>query len=318
MKKIVWISSYPKSGNTFLRAMLSAFFYSKEGIFKQDYLKNISEFPRDFFDFKSSNNFLNEIKEYEKIQKKISSTDKEVIFLKTHLANLVINETFQTINKDFTLCSIYIVRDPRNVILSLKNHYNLDIKKSLSLLTNDKNFISMNNKNSSKGYTLTLDWASNYLSWKNQKNINTIFVKFEDLVFEQEKAFSYILNKLKKFVNFEIDQKKTCFTFNTLQQVRKQFPSDELMVILGTDQFEKLNSWKYCRELARICQFLVFSRHSHQVTPPTIPHLSYQHMNNELIDCSSTEIRNRIKNNQSIEEMIPDIAYPTFKDFLSN
>ena len=208
MKKIVWISSYPKSGNTFLRAMLSAFFYSKEGIFKQDYLKNISEFPRDFFDFKSSNNFLNEIKEYEKIQKKISSTDKEVIFLKTHLANLVINETFQTINKDFTLCSIYIVRDPRNVILSLKNHYNLDIKKSLSLLTNDKNFISMNNKNSSKGYTLTLDWASNYLSWKNQKNINTIFVKFEDLVFEQEKAFSYILNKLKKFVNFEIDQKK--------------------------------------------------------------------------------------------------------------
>ena len=52
MKKIIWISSYPKSGNTFLRAMLSAFFYSKDGTFKQDYLKNISEFPRDFFDFK--------------------------------------------------------------------------------------------------------------------------------------------------------------------------------------------------------------------------------------------------------------------------
>ena len=32
MKKIVWISSYPKSGNTFLRAMLSAFFYSKDGL----------------------------------------------------------------------------------------------------------------------------------------------------------------------------------------------------------------------------------------------------------------------------------------------
>ena len=35
MKKIIWISSYPKSGNTFLRAMLSAFFYSEDGIFKQ-------------------------------------------------------------------------------------------------------------------------------------------------------------------------------------------------------------------------------------------------------------------------------------------
>jgi len=208
MKKIVWISSYPKSGNTFLRAMLSAFFYSKEGIFKQKYLENIFEFPRDFFDFKSSNNFLNEVKEYEKIQKKISNTDKEVIFLKTHSANLSIKKIFPTINKDCSMCCIYIVRDPRNVILSLKNHYNLDIKKCLHLLINDKNFIFTNDKDLSKGYTLTLDWGSNYLSWKNQKDINTIFVKFEDLVFDQEKTFTYILNKLKKFVNLEIDKKK--------------------------------------------------------------------------------------------------------------
>ncbi len=208
MKKIIWISSYPKSGNTFLRAMLSAFFYSEDGIFKQDYLKNIAEFPRDFFDLKSSNNFLNEIKEYEEIQKKISSTDKEIIFLKTHLANLTINKIFPTINKDYSMCSIYIVRDPRNVILSLKNHYNLDIKECLNFLMNEKNFICMKNKDLSKGYTLLLDWASNYLSWKNQKNINTIFVKFEDLVLDQEKTFIYILNELKKFMNLNIDQKK--------------------------------------------------------------------------------------------------------------
>ena len=80
MKKIIWISSYPKSGNTFLRAMLSAFFYSKDGIFKQDYLKNVAEFPRDFFDLKSSNNFLNEIKEYEKIQKKYLALIKKLFF----------------------------------------------------------------------------------------------------------------------------------------------------------------------------------------------------------------------------------------------
>ena len=98
MKKIVWISSYPKSGNTFLRAMLSAFFYSKDGTFKQDYLKNISEFPRDFFDFKP--------KIISSFSKKDICTDKEVIFLKTHSANLIINETFPTINKEQ-----YVVRD---------------------------------------------------------------------------------------------------------------------------------------------------------------------------------------------------------------
>ena len=166
MKKIIWISSYPKSGNTFLRAMLSAFFYSEDGIFKQDYLKNIAEFPRDFFELKPSNNFLSEIEEYETVQRKISSTNKEIIFLKTHLANLAVNKIIPTINIDCSMCAIYIVRDPRNVILSLKNHYNLGIKECLNFLMNDKNFICIKNKDLSKGYTPILDWSSNYLSWR--------------------------------------------------------------------------------------------------------------------------------------------------------
>ena len=244
MKKIIWISSYPKSGNTFLRAMLSAFFYSEDGIFKQDYLKNIAEFPRDFFDLKSSNNFLNEIKEYEKIQKKISNTDKEVVFLKTHLANLTINKIFPTINQDYSMCSIYIIRDPRNVILSLKNHYNLNIKECLNFLMNDKNFICMKNKDLSKGYTLILDWASNYLSWKNQKNINTIFIKFEDLVLDQEKTFIYILNKLKKFMNLNIDKKKiqnvvktTNFKYLRQLEEKEGFIENKIMGIQGNKNY---------------------------------------------------------------------------------
>ena len=44
---IFWIASYPKSGNTWLRALLSSYFYSEEGIFNQDLLKNIeSEYKK--------------------------------------------------------------------------------------------------------------------------------------------------------------------------------------------------------------------------------------------------------------------------------
>ena len=244
MKKIIWISSYPKSGNTFLRAMLSAYFYSEDGIFKQDYLKNIAEFPRDFFELKLSNNFLNEIEEYETIQKKISNTSKEIIFLKTHLANLTVNKIIPTINKDYSMCAIYIVRDPRNVILSLKNHYNLGIKECLNFLMNNKNFISIQNKDLSKGYTPILDWSSNYLSWKKQQNINTIFIKFENLVFDQEKTFIYILNKLKKFINLEIDQKKieniiktTKFKYLRQLEEKEGFIENKIMGIQNNDRF---------------------------------------------------------------------------------
>ena len=36
---IFWIASYPKSGNTWLRALLSAYYYSESGVFDESLLK---------------------------------------------------------------------------------------------------------------------------------------------------------------------------------------------------------------------------------------------------------------------------------------
>ena len=42
---ILWIASYPKSGNTWLRTLLSDYYYSADGVFDQNILKNIGQFP---------------------------------------------------------------------------------------------------------------------------------------------------------------------------------------------------------------------------------------------------------------------------------
>ena len=44
---IIWLASYPKSGNTLLRSMLSAYLFSKDGIFNFELLRNIKQFPND-------------------------------------------------------------------------------------------------------------------------------------------------------------------------------------------------------------------------------------------------------------------------------
>jgi len=84
---IVWIGSYPKSGNTWVRAMLSAFFYSKDGIFDFKLLDNISQFPQDF-DFISqsltSSTSLRDMADlWIKAQQRINE-DGKLKFLKTH------------------------------------------------------------------------------------------------------------------------------------------------------------------------------------------------------------------------------------------
>ena len=42
---IIWLASYPKSGNTFLRSLLSAYFFTKDGNFQLDLLDKITQFP---------------------------------------------------------------------------------------------------------------------------------------------------------------------------------------------------------------------------------------------------------------------------------
>ena len=49
---IFWIASYPKNGNTWLRSLLSAYYFTKDGNFLSDkILKNIPQFPeKKYFD----------------------------------------------------------------------------------------------------------------------------------------------------------------------------------------------------------------------------------------------------------------------------
>ena len=50
---IIWLASYPKSGNTYIRAFLSAYYYSKDGKFDFSQIANIKQFPdKEFFDHK--------------------------------------------------------------------------------------------------------------------------------------------------------------------------------------------------------------------------------------------------------------------------
>ena len=108
----------------------------------------------------------------------------------------------------------------------------------------------------------------------------------------------------------EIEKQKTCYTYETIKEVQLQYPHSDILLLLGADQFNRLNEWKFHQELAEHCQFLVFSRNGQEVTPPQIPQLSYQLVKNELIDCSSTEIRKRLQSGKSVDHLIPSAANP--------
>ena len=187
---IIWLASYPKSGNTYLRAFLSAYYFSKNGEFDFSQISNIDQFPHEKFFKENVNSIAEASKQWVPMQKQINK-DRRIRFFKTHsfLGNYQGNQ-FTT--PETTLGAIYIVRDPRNVLTSLKNHYSFDDDEALKMIT-DKTRSLMSNNGSHASLTYISSWAENYLSWFKNNQFRRIFVKYEDLVNNKYETFRDII-----------------------------------------------------------------------------------------------------------------------------
>ena len=232
---IIWVASYPKSGNTWIRSLLSSYLFSSNGEFNFKLLDNIEQF--------SSSNITSEdtkkIHYQDRISRnwipsqKIINKDKKTRLFKTHNAMCSINGNNFT-DKLNTLAVIYIVRDPRNLVMSLSHHYELDIEEAFTFLSNKRKIIfpidiqgKKNIKSDPEDFNFLGDWSSHYNSWKNIKFCPIKIVKYEDILMDPKKNFKSILEFLSNFLKFEIKEDKidsaiTSTSFNRLSSLEEK------------------------------------------------------------------------------------------------
>ena len=206
---IVWIASYPKSGNTWVRSFLTAYYFCKEGKFDVKNLIYIQDYPNKQF-------FKKEVKEgeihkhWEESQKNLCA-QKKIRFLKTH------NSLITAFGKNFTkpqysLGAIYIIRDPRNVITSVKNHNDFKTyDEALKMMQNDDAVISdYSYLNNHAKTNIINSWRINYQSWLNNNSLRRLTIRYEDMLQNPKQTFRDIVifvNTICKF-NDNFDQDK--------------------------------------------------------------------------------------------------------------
>ena len=199
---IFWIASYPKSGNTWLRALISSYYYSEDGKFDENIISRIGQFPekRHFTSFDYDQNVVTDTARFWlKAQEKIN-LDKKLNFFKTHNAFGSVNNSQFTDAKN-SIGALYVVRDPRNVITSLKNHYELNTEQALKWMQNENNYIYDVHRFKQDGYSdfqFISSWITNYKSWKVQKKIPIKIIKYEELLGETFIVFKDVIEFINK------------------------------------------------------------------------------------------------------------------------
>ena len=236
-KKINWIISYPKSGNTWLRAIMSSFLFTTDGVFNLGLLKLIEQFEKKkWFNFtlnidEISNKKLSDIKLISKYwleaQEKIIIEDNYNFFhnfFKTHslFANLDGNEFT---NEKITNGIIYIIRDPRDIAVSFSKHMGQDINSTIDFMINKS---AMFPADEERVPTLLSRWDYHYISWQ-KINVPKILIKYEDLISDTKRNLKKIHNFIKHDLKIEIESNEIIIEniyntthFNKLQEYEKQ------------------------------------------------------------------------------------------------
>ena len=257
---IVWLASYPKSGNTWVRLFLRSYLSKDKEVF------NINQKPGDQFKINrfpnykilkemqiSSNNFFEIAKNWITVQEKINLNNKLNI-LKTHNALCTINGSKFT-NKENTIGAIYIVRDPRDVAVSFSHHLGISLTEVVDLMINENHSIYESDfvpEKNGTGSTLLSSWANHYKSWKNYNLSKILIIKYEDLVNKTFEKFYEIVSYLNKLQKIEIDERKISNSigltkFENLQELEKKYGFEEPTSSKAFFRAGKIGSWR--REL---------------------------------------------------------------------
>ncbi|MDD6492758.1 MAG: nicotinate-nucleotide adenylyltransferase [Firmicutes bacterium] len=112
----------------------------------------------------------------------------------------------------------------------------------------------------------------------------------------------------------EIDREGPTYTFETLQELKKDYPKDQFYFIMGADSLLTLETWKKPEFIMQNCTLVVAVRGTgtEEKIEKLAANLIYEYQADikilpaRFIDISSSEIRTRIKEKQSIRYMLPE------------
>ena len=122
-----------------------------------------------------------------------------------------------------------------------------------------------------------------------------------------------------KINEFELNNKKKSYSYETLNSFKQLFPDRHFSLIIGLDSLHSFTTWKNWEEILSLCSLLVLGRTLNQnkkldkalesritldIDDFFSEHGKIFRLGNDFINVSSSEIRKKIKNDESLEGLL--------------
>lgn len=224
MSGIIWLASYPKSGNTWLRAFLHNLLLNPDAPLPPDALNRVATGDHDIklFETVAGRSLADEPDET--LYRLIPETHRylahldpaQPIFVKTH-HYLGMAQGVPLVTMQWTTGAIYVVRDPRDVAISFADHYGLTMDRAIASMNDPTNYLLRGPHNMAQHLK---DWSSHVQSWTHKPNPRLHVVRYEDMLAKPGPTFK----KIAHFLGLDpaADQLTKAIRFSSFKELRKQ------------------------------------------------------------------------------------------------
>jgi hypothetical protein len=226
MGKLIWLASYPKSGNTWLRA----------------FLHNLMRNPEEAYDINRLTDFTlsdAQIRWYQlfdprpgpqiskeevaalrpKVHEAMMRSHPDSVFVKTHNA-LVEDRGTPMITMACTAGAIYVIRNPLDVVISYSHHYGLTLDDAIKAMATP----GLQSENEEVYcYERYGSWSEHVMSWTGRPSPGLHVVRYEDMLSSPHKTFAGILAFLGlKVARERLEKAMKLSSFRVLREQEKR------------------------------------------------------------------------------------------------
>lgn len=196
---IVWLASYPKSGNTWARIFLANYLANTEAPMPLNQVNKygmgdaiaktyemVARRPIDVMDYNLTLSLR------DKVLRGIVANNADVNLVKTHNIRKVARGV-ELIPPKYTRSAIYIMRNPLDMVLSSARHYSQPVEKVVAGIARSDNATSPDQKSVA---VFLGSWSEHVKSWTSYSPYPVLILRYEDLLADPHENFAKVLKHL--------------------------------------------------------------------------------------------------------------------------